>query len=156
MRTAVFPGSFDPFTIGHKSIVDRGCRIFDRVIVAIGVNGNKNCRQSVEERIEEIQTVFRDNPAVKVAAYSGLTVDFARERGAEFILRGVRGVRDFEYERDMAEVNSAISDIETVFLCADSGKGFISSSVVRELEHFGYDASRFVAQREGDRNSSKR
>lgn len=146
MRTAIFPGSFDPFTVGHKSIVERGCRLFDKVIVAVGINSNKRCRRSVEQRLKDIRDVFRDNPKVEVASYSGLTVEFARSTGAGFILRGVREVKDFEYERNLADVNSSISDIETVFLCAEPELSFISSSMVRELESFGFDVSRFIAR----------
>ena len=147
MRTAVFPGSFDPFTIGHKDIADRALRIFDRLIIGIGCNIHKHSADSIAARVKDIEDVFEGNARVSVEAYSGLTVDFARERGAGFIVRGLREVKDFEYERNLADTNAAISDIETVFLTARPELGFISSSMVRELSVNGYDPSRFLAKR---------
>ena len=145
MRTAVFPGSFDPFTIGHKDIAARALRMFDLLIIGIGYNINKPGISSIlEDRVKAIEKVFEGNDRIKVEAYSGLTVDFAKSQGAEFIVRGLREVKDFEYERNLADTNSAISDIETVFLTARPDLGFISSSMVRELKANGYDTSRFL------------
>ena len=145
MRIAVFPGSFDPFTIGHKDIADRALRMFDLLIIGIGYNINKPGISSIlEDRVKAIEKVFEGNDRIKVEAYSGLTVDFAKSHGAEFIVRGLREVKDFEYERNLADTNSAISDIETVFLTARTDLGFISSSMVRELKANGYDTSRFL------------
>ena len=145
MRIAVFPGSFDPFTIGHKDIADRALRMFDLLIIGIGYNINKPGISSIlEDRVKAIEKVFEGNDRIKVKAYSGLTVDFAKSHGAEFIVRGLREVKDFEYERNLADTNSAISDIETVFLTARPDLGFISSSMVRELKANGYDTSRFL------------
>lgn len=144
MRIAVFPGSFDPFTIGHKDIVDRAIRIFDKVVVAIGYNEHKPGLGSVESRVVAISGLYEANPNVEVTSYSGLTVDFARSIGAGFIVRGLREVKDFEYERNLADTNAAISGIETVFLVARPEYGFISSSMVRELMNNGYDAARFL------------
>ena len=144
MRTAVFPGSFDPFTIGHKDIADRALRIFDRLVIAIGYNIHKAAADSIAVRVKEIEAVYAGDSRVKVEAYTGLTVDFARSKGAAFIVRGLREVKDFEYERNLADTNAAISDIETVFLTARPELGFISSSMVRELSAHGYDASRFL------------
>lgn len=144
MRIAVFPGSFDPFTIGHKDIVDRALAIFDRVVVAVGYNEHKPSASLVESRISMIRSIYEDNESVAVASYSGLTVDFAKSVGANFIVRGLREVKDFEYERNLADTNAAISGIETVFLVARPEFGFISSSMVRELINNGYDASRFL------------
>lgn len=144
MKTAVFPGSFDPFTIGHKDIADRALRIFDRLIIGIGYNIHKTGGEDIAERAKAIENVFAGEGRVSVEAYTGLTVDFARRHGAGFIVRGLREVKDFEYERNLADTNAAISDIETVFLTARPEFGFISSSMVRELMANGYDASRFI------------
>ncbi|MDE7097256.1 MAG: pantetheine-phosphate adenylyltransferase [Muribaculaceae bacterium] len=150
MRTAVFPGSFDPFTIGHKDIADRALGIFDRLIIGIGYNINKPGKDTVEERIKAITAVYAEEPRVTVTAYSGLTVDFAKNQGAGFIVRGIREVKDFEYERNLADTNAAISDIETVFLTARPQYGFVSSSMIRELEANGYDPSEFLPARHQD------
>ena len=144
MRTAIFPGSFDPFTIGHKDIADRALAIFDRLIIGIGYNINKPDPERIAERVKSISSIYADNQSVAVEAYTGLTVDFARRHGAGFIVRGLREVKDFEYERNLADTNSAISDIETVFLVARPELGFVSSSMVRELLANGFDASRFL------------
>lgn len=145
MRTAVFPGSFDPFTIGHKDIADRALRMFDFLIIGIGYNINKpGIKGILEDRVKAIEKVFEGYERIKVEAYSGLTVDFAKRHGAKFIVRGLREVKDFEYERNLADTNAAISDIETVFLTARPELGFISSSMVRELKANGYDTSRFL------------
>lgn len=147
MKTAVFPGSFDPFTIGHKDIADRALRIFDRLIIGIGYNIQKTVGNDIAERVKAIETVFAGEDRVCVEAYTGLTVDFARRHGAGFIVRGLREVKDFEYERNLADTNAAISDIETVFLTARPEFGFISSSMVRELTANGYDASCFLPKK---------
>lgn len=144
MRTAVFPGSFNPFTIGHKDIADRALQIFDRLVIGVGYNIKKPDDTSAEKRVEQIAALYADNDRVIVESYSGLTVDFARRHDANFIVRGLREVKDFEYERNIADTNSAISNIETVFLVARPELGFISSSMVRELISNGYDAGRFL------------
>lgn len=145
-RIAVFPGSFNPFTAGHKSVVDRALPLFDRIVIAIGVNVDKEGADSdeVARRIRAIAAVYADEPAVEVYSYDGLTVDFAHEMGATFILRGVRTVQDFEYERNMADVNRRISGLETVLLYTLPEHACISSSVVRELEYYGVDVSDFL------------
>lgn len=145
MKKAVFPGSFDPFTIGHKDIADRALKIFDYLIIGVGFNINKpDIDNIVADRIKTIESVFAGNKRVKVAAYTGLTVDFAKKNGAGFIVRGLREVKDFEYERNLADTNAAISDIETIFLTARPELGFVSSSMVRELKANGYDVARFL------------
>lgn len=144
MKTAIFPGSFDPFTLGHKDIADRALAIFDRVVIGVGFNENKSGFSDVKDRVEAIEAVYSDEPRVKVESYSGLTIEFARRHAARFIIRGLREVKDFEYERNLADTNASISDIETVFLVARPELGFISSSMVRELYRNGYDASRFL------------
>lgn len=154
MRIAVFPGSFDPFTIGHADIVRRGLQLFDRIVVAVGFNAQKAAADerhaaSVDERVAAIARIYKDEPRVKVVSYSDLTVDLAQREGARFLLRGVRSVKDFEYERDLAAVNAAISPaatptLETVLLIADPRYAHISSSVVRELKAYGRDVTPYL------------
>ncbi len=143
-RIAIFPGSFDPFTVGHQSIVERGLRLFDKIIVAVGVNDQKRSEKTDDERIAEIKNVYATEPRVEVIAYSGLTVDIARDCSAEFILRGVRTVADYEYERSLADINRKISGMETVILYALPELAVVSSSVVRELTRYGRDVSEFL------------
>lgn len=147
MRIAVFPGSFDPFTTGHQNIADRALAMFDALVIGVGYNINKPGLEFVERRVEIIRELYSGNPKVTVEAYSGLTVDFAKRHGATFIVRGLREVKDFEYERNLADTNSAISNIETVFLIARPELGFVSSSMVRELIANNYDASKFLPKR---------
>jgi len=144
-RTALFAGSFNPFTIGHKSIVERTLAICDRVVVAVGYNPAKPI-DDADKRVAAIRKIFADNQNVEAALYSGLTVDFARKCGADFMVRGVRGVSDFEYERNLAEVNLRISGIETMLMPALPELSYISSSTVRELAANGYDVSRFLPE----------
>lgn len=147
MRIAVFPGSFDPFTTGHQDIADRALAMFDALVIGVGYNINKPGLEFVERRVEIIRELYSGNPKVTVEAYSGLTVDFVKRHGATFIVRGLREVKDFEYERNLADTNSAISNIETVFLIARPELGFVSSSMVRELIANNYDASKFLPKR---------
>lgn len=137
MRTALFAGSFDPFTIGHKAIVDRALSLFDEVIVAFGVNVGKASYMPLEERMNRVRKVYKDDDRVKVVNYEGMTVDFARKLGVTCLVRGVRDVKDFEYEKNMAEVNRRLTGMDTVLLVADSDTWYVSSSLVRELAHFG-------------------
>lgn len=145
MKTALFPGSFDPFTRGHQSIVDRTvASIADRVVIAIGVNYNKKNMYTLEERIAAIKQVYKDNPNVEVVSYQGLTTDFAQQIGADFIVRGVRSVKDFEFERDIAEVNRRLSGIETILLFTEPDLSHISSTIVRELKSYNKDISDYL------------
>jgi pantetheine-phosphate adenylyltransferase len=145
MKKALFPGTFDPFTLGHKDIVDRALKsVADEVVIAVGHNRDKHCRQTVEQRLESIRRLYEGNSRVKVIAYEGLTTDTARQVGADFLLRGVRSLKDFEYERDIAETNRLLSGIETVLLYTEPRLSHISSSIVRELEYYGHDASAFL------------
>ena len=139
MNKVIFPGSFDPFTIGHANLVDRAQRLFDEVIVAVGYNEQKHGWLPVEERVRALREYYNGNPKVRVESYTGLTVDFAQAQEASFILRGVRSVKDYEYELGIADINSRLADVETVVLLADPTISGISSSVVRELHHFGRD-----------------
>lgn len=143
-RTALFPGTFNPFTVGHKSVVDRGLALFDRIIIAVGINAAKNDNGGIDERLEAIRRIYADDDRVSVISYSGLTVDACREFGADFILRGVRSVRDFEYERDLADANRNISGIDTVLLYAEPELSWISSSIVRDLARHGSDISKLI------------
>lgn len=143
-RIAIFPGSFDPFTRGHLDIVERGLGIFDRIIVAVGVNSSKQGASSTADRIAAITRAVARMNNVDVIEYSGLTVDVAKKYGACAILRGIRSVADFEYERNLAELNRKISGIETVMLCADPALAALSSSAVRELRSLGHDVSPFL------------
>ena len=146
MKKAIFPGSFDPFTLGHHSIVKRALSFMDEVIVGIGINEGKRSLIPVEKRVDMIRRLYADEPRVKVEAYSGLTVDFAREQGAEFIDRGIRTVKDFEYEEGIADINRKLTGIETIFLFTEPELASVSSSVVRELLHYGKDVSMFLPE----------
>ena len=146
MKRAIFPGTFDPFTLGHHSIVKRTLTFMDEVIVGIGINEGKHCLIPVEKRVEMIRQLYADEPRVKVMAYSGLTVDFAQEHEAGFIVRGIRSVKDFEYEEGIADINKKLSGIETIFLFTEPELSSVSSSVVRELLHYGKDISMFLPE----------
>jgi pantetheine-phosphate adenylyltransferase len=147
-RIAIFPGSFDPFTVGHASIVRRGLPMFDEVIIGVGTNKRKKTFFSPAERVETIRDLYADEPRIRVEEYEDLTIDFARRMQANYILRGLRSVKDFEYERDIANMNQRLSGIETVLLFTEPHYTSISSSVVRELIAFGKDVSDFLPQKE--------
>lgn len=140
----LFPGSFDPFTLGHKSIVDRTLQFAEEVMIAIGVNAGKKSMFSLEERMAQIQKVYADEPRVKVASYEGLTTDFAESIGATAMVRGVRTAQDFEFERMLADVNRKLTGIETILLITEPQYSAISSSVVRELLSYGKDVKDFL------------
>ena len=140
----LFPGSFDPFTLGHKSIVDRTLQFAEEVVIAIGVNAGKKSMFSLEERMAQIQKVYADEPRVKVASYEGLTTDFAESIGATAMVRGVRTTQDFEFERMLADVNRKLTGIETILLITEPQYSAISSSVVRELLSYGKDVKDFL------------
>jgi pantetheine-phosphate adenylyltransferase len=144
MNKAIFPGSFDPITLGHVDIINRGVTLFDEVIIAIGENSSKNYMFSLEERIAFIKTTFKDNPKVSVVSYSGLTIDFCKAIGVEFILRGLRNPADFEFEKAIAHTNRHLSTLETVFLLTSAQTSFISSSIVREIIRFDGDYKKLV------------
>lgn len=144
MKIAVFPGSFDPYTIGHHDIVMRGLELFDEIVIGIGQNGSKQPMLALDERLEAIRSVYADEPRVRVVAYDGLTVDFAAAEKAGFILRGVRSVQDFEYERSIAEANKQLSGIETVVLYTRPELGHISSTLVRDLYKHKKDISDYI------------
>ena len=144
MTTAIFPGSFDPFTIGHYDIVKRGLALFDHIIIGIGHNSSKHSTFPLEERLQAIQQAFAHEPRVKVEIYQGLTIDFAAAHQAQCILRGVRSVQDFEYERNIAETNKQLCGIDTVLLYTRPEYAHISSSLVRELHSYHKDITPYL------------
>ena len=133
MKRAIFPGSFDPITLGHYDIIKRGVKLFDEVVVAIGINADKNYMFSLEERKAFIEDAFKDEPKVSVVTYEGLTIEFCKKIDAQFILRGLRNPADFEFEKAIAHTNRKLSKIETVFLLTAAKTSFISSSIVRDV-----------------------
>lgn len=146
-RIAVFPGSFDPITIGHESVINRACKVFDKVIVGIGENAEKQSYFEIGQRLKWIEQVFANEPRVSVTRYSGLTVDFCKKVDAKFILRGLRTSADFEFERSIGQVNKKLyPDIETVFLLTAPEHTSINSSIVRDILRNGGDASQFVPE----------
>ncbi len=144
MRRAIFPGSFDPVTLGHYDIIKRGITLFDELIIAIGINADKKYMFTLEQRKKFIEDAFVDESKIKVLTYEGLTVDFCKKVNANFILRGLRNPADFEFEKAIAHTNRKLSEIETVFLLTSSGKSYISSSIVRDVIRNGGDYSGLV------------
>ena len=145
MKKAIFPGSFDPFTTGHVSIVNRGLELFDEVIIAIGENSTKNGFFSIEQRFDWIDKIFADQPKVTAKRYKGLTIDFCKKENATYLLRGLRSAVDFEYERKIAHTNRAMfPELETVFLLSDPEHAHINSSIIREIIKNNGDVSLFV------------
>lgn len=142
--TAIFTGSFDPFTIAHASIVERALPLFGQIVIAVGFNEHKKGMFSVTERVEKIAQHYAHNPKIKVASYNNLTIDFAKEVGANVIIKGVRSIKDIEYERQQADINKQLGDIDTLFFFAEPHLESISSSLVRELIHFGKDVSHLI------------
>lgn len=144
MKTIVFTGSFDPFTIGHKNIADRAKNLCEELVIGIGYNESKQYMYSLDERIMAIEEIFKYDLNIRVEAYEGLTADFAIEQNADCIIRGVRSVKDFEYEKEQAEINYKLSGIETLLMFAQPGMECVSSSMVKELINFGKDTSEFI------------
>lgn len=144
MNRAIFPGTFDPFTIGHESIVRRALTFTDEVIIAIGINEQKHSLFPVAKREQMIRDLYKDEPRVKVMSYSNLTVDFAHEVGANTIIRGIRTVKDFEYEETIADINRKLTGIETIFLFTEPDLASISSSIVRELMKYNKEVTQFL------------
>ncbi|HLV40428.1 pantetheine-phosphate adenylyltransferase [Xanthomarina sp.] len=133
MRRALFPGSFDPLTLGHFDIISRGVHLFDEVVVAIGINADKKYMFTLEERKKFIKETFKNEPKIKVVTYEGMTIDFCKKIDAGFILRGLRNPADFEFEKAIAHTNRKLSKIETVFLLTAARTSYISSSIVRDV-----------------------
>jgi pantetheine-phosphate adenylyltransferase len=144
-KTAIFPGSFDPFTIGHESVITRAMPLFDEIIVAIGTNTTKNAYFSIEQRMKMIRDVFSDTDKIRIESYQGLTVEYCRKKGARYLLRGLRTSSDFEYERAIAQTNKAMyPELESVFLLTLPEHTPINSTIVREIIRLGGDASQFI------------
>ena len=142
--TALFAGTFDPYTIGHHRIVQRALAMSDKIVVAIGRNIDKRTMFTVDERMEAIKKLYTNEPRVEVTTYEGLTTDYAQSIGATHLLRGVRSVKDFEYERDLADLNLRIGGVDTLLLISEPEYAAISSSVARELMSYGKDISKLL------------
>ena len=146
MKRAIFPGTFDPFTIGHFSIVKRALTFMDEVVIGIGINENKHTYFPIEKRVEMIEKLYKNEPRIKVMPYACLTVDFAQQIEANFIVRGIRTVKDFEYEETIADINRKLSNIETILLFTEPEMTCISSTIVTELLGFDKDISMFLPE----------
>ena len=144
MRRAIFPGSFDPITLGHVDIINRALPLFDEIIIAIGINAEKKYMFSLKERVNFIKENYKNEPKIKVLTYTGLTTDFCEKVNVDFILRGLRNPADFEFEKAIAQTNRKLSGIETVFLLTSADTAFISSSIVRDVFRHGGDITKFV------------
>ena len=144
--TGLFTGSFDPYTIGHDNILRRALPLFDTIVIGIGVNERKQYMLTADERLDNISKIYASEPKVEVKTYNDLTIDFAKRVGAQYIIKGVRSVKDFEYEREQADINRQLSGIETLLLYAEPQYANISSSLVRELRHFGRNADEFLVK----------
>ena len=148
MRTGIFVGSFNPFTVGHDSIVRRALPLFDRLVIGVvGDNVRKPDMPSAEERMQVIRDLYADEKRIEVKPYFGLTMDFAKAEGAQFIVKGVRSVSDFEYEQWQADINRRLGGIETILLYSEPELASVSSSALRELAHFGVDVSEFLPKK---------
>lgn len=146
MRKAVFPGSFDPVTLGHVDVIKRAIPLFDELVIAIGVNDSKKYRFTLEERLSFIKETFKDSKSVKITSYSGLTTEFCKEVNADFILRGLRNPADFEFEKAIAITNRKLTGIDTVFLLTSADTSFISSSIVRDILKHNGDITNFAPE----------
>ena len=144
-KIAVFPGSFSPFTIGHQSVIEKALSLFDTIIISIGINSEKNQYFSIEERMQWIKDVYANNPKIEVQFYEGLTVDFCKKEGADFILRGLRDSYDFKFEKNIAQMNKDLdSGIETIFIITPPELSHISSSLIRGIIKNSGDVSKFI------------
>ncbi len=146
-RIALFPGTFDPFTIGHESLVNRGLQLVDELIIAIGINDTKKNYFPVEERLRMISELYANEPRVRVESYDVLTIDFARKCNADYILRGIRSVTDFEYEKTIADMNRTLTGIETFVLFTEPHLTHVSSTLVRELLRYGKNVDDFIPKK---------
>ena len=144
-KIAIFPGSFSPFTLGHQSIVDRSLPLFDKIIISIGVNADKNEYFSIDEREQWIESVYKKNPKIEIKRYEELTVDFCDKIGAKYILRGLRNYHDFKYEKNIAQTNKDLNpNIETIFIIGPAKLSHISSTIIRDIIKNGGDVSQFL------------
>lgn len=148
MKKGIFTGTFDPYTIGHHDIAQRALTIFDELVIAVvGDNVHKSAMSPVGERVAAIQRIYSQEPRITVKPYDGLAVDFALQEQACAIVKGIRSVKDFEYEREMGDINRSLTGIETVLFLATPSLAHISSSMVRELQHFGRDVSAYLPEK---------
>lgn len=144
-RICLFPGTFDPVTLGHTDIIDRALPLFDELVIGIGINSSKVPMFSVEQRVEWIREIYKHEPRIKVASYEGLTVNFCKEINARFILRGIRYVSDFEYEKAIADINRKLEhEVETIFLTCSPEYSTIASTLVRDVIRYKGDAAQFL------------
>ena len=144
-KIAIFPGSFSPFTIGHQSVVDRALPLFDKIIISIGINSEKNQYFSIEERLQWIKDVYGNNPKIEIKFYEGLTVDFCKKENANYILRGLRDSHDFKFEKGIAQMNKDLNkEVETIFIITPPEISHISSSIIRDIIKNGGDVSKFI------------
>ena len=146
MKRAIFPGTFDPFTVGHYSVVQRALTFMDEIVIGIGINEGKRSWFPTDKRVAMIKKLYAGEPRIKVASYDGLTVDFAKAQEAGFIIRGIRTVRDFEYEETIADINRKLGGVETILLFTEPDLTSVSSTIVRELLQFGKDVTPFLPE----------
>lgn len=144
MKRGLFPGSFDPFTKGHEVVVKKALKLFDEIVIGVGVNSTKDYMFDIDKRIEHIKSLFKDEPKVRVEQYNKLTVEFCKDIDAQFIIRGLRDSKDYEYERSIAHMNQSISTIETVIFLTDPEFSAISSTIIREIHRNGARIDQFV------------
>lgn len=146
-KIAVYPGSFDPITLGHESVIRRAMPLFDKIIVAIGQNNDKRNLFPIEKRIQWIKAIFKDEPKIEVQTYKGLTVNYCNEIGANFLLRGLRTSADFEFERSVGQINKKMGHIDTIFILAEPEYTPLQSSIVRDIFIHGGDVSSFISNK---------
>ncbi len=144
MKRAIFPGSFDPITLGHTDVIDRALDLFDEIIIAVGINVDKKYMYDVDTRVKMIKAIYQDEPKIRIESYTGLTVEYAKKKKASFIVRGLRNPTDFEFEKSIAQTNRVLGKIETVFILTCIETSHISSSIVRDIIRNGGDVSRLV------------
>nr|WP_294075557.1 pantetheine-phosphate adenylyltransferase [Prevotella sp. UBA4952] len=148
MKTGLYTGTFDPFTTGHQNIVMRALPLFDRLVIAVAVSELKHTQEEIGQRVRDIQALYAEEPKIKVVSYQDLTIDLAQREQAQYIVRGVRNLRDFEYEREQADINKQLGGVETILFFSDPKLESVSSTLVRELRHFGHDAHEFLPEKD--------
>ena len=145
VKIAIFPGSFSPFSVGHQSVVEKALPLFDKIIISIGINSEKDQYFSIQDRMQWIESVYENNAKIEIKSYKGLTVDFCRKESANFILRGLRDSHDFKFEKNIAQMNKGLNpDIETIFIITPPEVSHISSTIIRDIIKNGGDVSKFI------------